>query len=53
MSALIENAAACEIRSVIRFLNEEKVKPSEINQQICEVYGKNAISDSMVRRWVR
>ncbi|CAL1265885.1 unnamed protein product [Larinioides sclopetarius] len=53
MSALIENAAACEIRSVIRFLNAKKVKPREIYRQICEVYGQNAISDSMVRRWVR
>ncbi|CAL1281307.1 unnamed protein product [Larinioides sclopetarius] len=53
MSALIENAAACEIRSVIRFLNAKKVKPSEIYRQIREVYGQNAMSDSMVRRWVR
>lgn len=53
MSALIENAAACEIRSVIRFLNAKKVKPSEIYRQICEVYGQTAMSDSMVRRWVR
>ncbi|CAL1268640.1 unnamed protein product [Larinioides sclopetarius] len=53
MSALIENAAACEIRSVVRFLNAKKVKPSEIYRQICEVYGQNTMSDSMVRRWVR
>ena len=53
MSALIENAAACEIRSVILFLNAKEVKPSEIYRQICEVYGQNAMSDSMVRRWVR
>lgn len=53
MSALIENPAACEIRSVIRFLNARKVKPSEIYRQICDVYGPNAMSDSMVRRWVR
>jgi len=53
MSVLIENPAACEIRSVIRFLNARKVKPIEIYRQICEVYGQNAMSDSMVRRWVR
>ncbi|GFU99502.1 histone-lysine N-methyltransferase SETMAR [Trichonephila clavipes] len=50
---LIENPAACEIRCVIRFLNAKKVKPIEMYRQICEVYGQNAMSDSMVRRWVR
>ncbi|GFW84146.1 histone-lysine N-methyltransferase SETMAR [Trichonephila clavipes] len=53
MSVLIENSAACEIRCVIRFLNAKKVKPIEIYWRICEVYGQNAMSDSMVRRWVR
>ncbi|GFW34004.1 uncharacterized protein TNCV_286881 [Trichonephila clavipes] len=53
MSVLIENPAACEMRCVIRFLNVKKVKPIEIYRQICEVYGQNAMSDSMVRRWVR
>ncbi|GFU26070.1 histone-lysine N-methyltransferase SETMAR [Trichonephila clavipes] len=53
MSVLIENPAACEIRCVIRFLNAKKVKPIEIYRQFCEVYGQNAMSDSMVRRWVR
>ncbi|GFV83346.1 histone-lysine N-methyltransferase SETMAR [Trichonephila clavipes] len=53
MSVLIENSAACEIRCVIRFLNAKKVKPIEIYRQICEVYGQNAMRDSMVRRWVR
>ena len=28
------------------------VKPSDINRQICEVYGENAKSDGMVREWV-
>jgi len=27
--------------------------PSEIHHQICEVYGDNAMSDGMVRKWVR
>ncbi|GFX45304.1 uncharacterized protein TNCV_2095891 [Trichonephila clavipes] len=53
MSVLIENPAACEIRCVIRFLNAKKLKPIEIYRQICEVYGQNAMSDSMVRKWVR
>ena len=27
--------------------------PSEIHQQICQVYGDNAMNDGMVRKWVR
>lgn len=53
MFKTIEHPAACEIRSVIRFLNERNTKACEIHRQICEVYGSNAMSDSMVRRWVR
>ena len=49
----IERAADCEIRSVIRFLNARNVLPSEIHHQICQVYGDNAMSDGMVRKWVR
>jgi len=49
----IEGAADCEIRSVIRFLNARNVLPSEIHYQICQVYGDNAMSDGMVREWVR
>ena len=53
MFKTIEGAADCEIRSVIRFLNARNVLPSEIHQQICQVYGDNAMSDGMVRKWVR
>jgi len=49
----IEGTADCEIRSVIRFLNATNVLPSEIHHQICQVYGDNAMSDGMVRKWVR
>ena len=48
-----EGAADCEIRSVIRFLNSRNVLPSEIHHQICQVYGDTAMSDDMVRKWVR
>jgi len=27
--------------------------PREIHHQICQVYGDNAMSDDMVRKWVR
>ena len=39
--------------SVIRFLNARYVLPSEIHHQICQMYGDNAMSDGMVRKWVR
>jgi len=52
MFKTIERAADCEIRSVIRFLNARNVLLSEIHHQICQVYGDNAMSDSMVRKWV-
>jgi len=29
------------------------VLPSEIDRQICQVYGDNVMSDGMVRKWVR
>jgi len=48
-----EGATDCEIRSVIRFLNARKMLPREIHHQICQVYGDNAMSDVMARKWVR
>ena len=53
MFKTIEGAADCEIRSVIRFLKAKNVLPSEIHHPICQVYGDNAMSDGMVRKWVR
>jgi len=50
---IIEGAADCEIRSVIRFLNARNVVPSEIHHQVCQVYGDNGMSDGMVRKLVR
>jgi hypothetical protein len=53
MFKMIQHPADCEIRSVIRFVNARNVKPADIHCQICEVYGENAMSDGMVRKWVR
>jgi len=53
MFKTIEGAADCEIRSVICFLNARSVLPSEIHHKICQVSGDNAMSDGMVRKWVR
>ena len=49
MFKTIEGAANCEIC----FLNTRNVLPSEIHHQICQVYGDVAMSDGMVRKWVR
>jgi len=53
MFKTFEGAADCEIRSAIPFVNARNVLPSEIRHQICQVYGDNAMSDGMVRKWVR
>jgi len=53
MFKAIDGDADCEIRCVIRFLNARNVLRSEIRRQICQVYGDNAMSDGMVRKWVR
>ena len=53
MFKTIEGATDCEIRSVIRFLNARNVLPRESHHQICQVHGDNAMSDGMVRKWVR
>jgi hypothetical protein len=38
----IENPAACEMLSVIRFLNAKNMKPAEIHCQLRDVYGEHA-----------
>jgi len=53
MFTTIEGATDYEIQSVIRFLNTRNVLPNEIQHQICQVYGDNAMSDGMVRKWVQ
>jgi transposase len=49
----IEKPAACEMRSVIRFLNARNMKLADIHPQLSEVYEEHATSDSIARRWVR
>jgi len=41
------------MRCVINFLYARNVLASEIHHQICQAYGDNAMSDGMVRKWVR
>ena len=49
----IKNPTACELRSVIRFLNAKNMTPAENHRQLCDVYGEHAMSSSVIRRWVR
>jgi len=49
----IDNPAACEMRSVIRFLNAKHMTPAESHRQLCDVDGEHVTTSSMVRRWVR
>jgi hypothetical protein len=41
----IKKPAACEMRSVIHFLNARNMKQADIHCQLCEVYGEHAMSD--------
>ncbi|XP_068207786.1 histone-lysine N-methyltransferase SETMAR-like [Palaemon carinicauda] len=53
MEPAIAVTARCEIRSVIRFLNAQKLRPIEIHRQLEEVYGKACISVQHVGKWCR
>jgi hypothetical protein len=52
MFKMIECPANCGIWSVIHYLNARNVKLADIHHQIYEMYGENAMSDGMVRKWV-
>ena len=51
MAAPIPNPVKCEVRSIIRFLNAQNVRPIEIYRQIKQVYGDNAMNEASVRKW--
>jgi len=48
-----EYPAACEMRSVIHFLDAKNRTPAEIHRQLCDMYGAHAMCSSMVWTWVR
>ena len=52
MFKIIENTAACEMQSVICFLNAKNMKLAEI-RQVCDAYAEHAMSSSVVQRWVQ
>ena len=51
MNAPISNPADCEVRGVIRFLQAENVRPSEINRRLVAVYGEHVMNAASVRNW--
>jgi len=51
MNAPISNPADCEVRGVIRFLQAENVRPSEINRRFVAVYGEHVMNAASARKW--
>ena len=51
MNALISNPADCEVRGVIRFLQAENVRHSEIHRRLVAVYGEHVMNAASVRKW--
>ena len=50
MNAPISNPADCEVRGVIRFLQEENIRPSEIHRRLVAVYGEHVMNAASVRK---
>lgn len=44
---------ACDIWSVIHFLNSRNLKQADIYQQVCKPYREHAMSEPVVQRRVR
>ena len=51
MNMPISNPADCEVRGVIRFLQAENVRPSEIHRRLLAVYGEHFMNAASVRKW--
>jgi histone-lysine N-methyltransferase SETMAR len=49
MDPPIQSPADCEVRSVIRFLNAQKVRPADIYRQLRQVYGDTVMNE---RTWI-
>lgn len=52
MIYVIESPAACEIHSFVCFMNAKEIHAYEIHNQVCEVYGENAMSKEKLQKWV-
>jgi hypothetical protein len=53
MRPAIDNTVSCEIHAVIRFLRAKNTNDTEINRELCAVYGQNVMSEGSVRQWCR
>jgi hypothetical protein len=54
MCSEINNAASCEIRSVICFLRAKGMSAAEIHRELCAtVYGQNVMSEGTARQRCR
>jgi len=51
MNAPISNPANCEVGGVIRFLQAENVRPSEIHRRLVAVYGEHVMNVASVQKW--
>jgi len=51
MNAPMSNPADCEVRGVIRFLQTEDVRPSEIHRRLVAAYGEHVMNAASVRKW--
>ena len=51
MNSPISNPTDCEVRGVIRFLQAENVRPSEIHRRLVAVYGEHVKNAASVRKW--
>ena len=51
MNTRISNPADCEVRGVIRFLQAENIRPSEIHRRLVAVYGEHVMNAASVRKW--
>ena len=50
MNAL-SHPADCEVRGVIRFLQAENIRPSEIHRRLVAGYGEHVMNEASVRKW--
>ena len=53
MATPLESCTKFEIRSSIRFLHAEQIKPIEIYRRISSVYGANSLSQDRVYKWIK
>ena len=51
MNAPISNPAHCEVWGVIRFLQAEKFRPSEIHRRLVAGYDERVMNAASVRKW--